>query len=464
MWAAAIYDKVENNVCISRDFFGIKPLFYSVFQGDVYFASEIKALRKIESKFEEEDTVTSRLFLQNGILDRGNWTFYKEIKRFPHVSYCIVDLSKPIKELSFKTYWTPFDKSYIDSFRNEDDAVEEFFELFSKSVKIHCRSDVEIGSCLSGGLDSSSIVALATGFNSKFSTFTTRFPEYPEIDESEGANLISDKFKTTQFYTDPTHEDFKVEFDNILEAQDEPYGSTSIFSQYMVFKRIAEEKVKVILDGQGSDEALGGYLSLTGLALNTFLKQGNYLQWFIESSKFSKNHRVNYFKGIKNQMINQLLRKSPTAFDYSDLVRYRDQDLYEDRISNLVNPPTDNVDQYLLYLVFDGNLQQLLRYEDRNSMHFSIESRVPFLEPDLISFTSQLPFEYKFRDGFTKNILRKAFKDKLPESILWQKNKLGFGSPEKALLKKVFGIDANVNGSTEWRNLIINKWRSKYVG
>ncbi len=463
MWAAVILDNEKKTVCITRDFFGIKPLFYSINNGTLHFASELRAFLAADSSFGEEDTVTTRLFLENAILDRGNWTFYKKIKRFPHVSYSIIDLSKPLTELTFTCYWTPFQKSFGHYFKKEKDIIEGFRELFINSVKLHCRSDVEVGSCLSGGLDSSSIVAVATGFNNNFSTFTTKFPEYPDIDESAGAQSISDKFGTRQFFTEPTYVDFRNEFDNILDAQGEPYGSTSIFSQYMVFKRIKEEGVKVILDGQGSDEAMGGYIGLTGFALNTFIQKGEYLRYLNETVKFSRNHKINYFKNLRPYLASKKRSGNTPSLKYSDLVSYKDFDTYEERLTALASPPVDNIEEYLTYLVFDGNLQQLLRYEDRNSMHFSIESRVPFLEPNLISFISQLPFQYKFKNGYTKFILRKAFENILPENITWQKNKLGFASPEQSLLKKVFDIDAGTNGSLAWRQLMVKKWKEKYV-
>jgi asparagine synthase (glutamine-hydrolysing) len=436
-------------------------LFFAEYNGSIYFASEIKALLSIGDIFQEEDEVTTRLFLENAILDRGSWTFFKKIRRFPHVSFSIFKIGDSLDQLSFNTFWSPFDKSFEDRMGNEKLIVDTFRELLTKSVKLHSRSDVPVGACLSGGLDSSTIVALASKFSTNFSTFTTRFTNNPEIDESSLALLISNRYNTSQFFTDPDPVSFKEEFDSILLAQDEPYGSTSIFSQYMVFKKISESGVKVILDGQGSDEALGGYIGLTEFALNSFLRKGEYLTWLTETYQFSKNHNVNYLAKVKNYLFNS--RKGNSKIKYGELVDFKYSEEYLERLNLLVSPPIDDINNYLLYLLFDGNLQQLLRYEDRNSMNFSIESRVPFLEPDLISFICQLSEKYKFKDGFTKHILRKAFAAELPNEILWQKNKLGFASPEQLLLKKVFGIEVNGNGSLDWRKLIVDKWRNQYV-
>jgi asparagine synthase (glutamine-hydrolysing) len=461
MWAAVIYDTIENRVCFSRDFFGIKPMFIAEYNGSIYFASEIKAFLSLGDIFKEEDTATTRLFLENAILDRGGWTFFKKIKRFPHVSYSTFKVSNTTPNLSYNIFWSPFNKSFKDKMGSEKSIIETFHGLLSNSVKLHSRSDVPVGACLSGGLDSSTIVALASKYIKNFSTFTTRFKDNPEIDESSLAQLISNKYNTTQYFTDPDSSSFKEAFNDIIKTQDEPYGSTSIFSQYMVFKKISEKGVKVVLDGQGSDEALGGYIGLTEFALNSLFRKRNYLTWLNETYKFSKNHNLNYLYKAKNYLFNSGKRNS--RLEYSQLVEFKDGDEYFERLSSLTIPPSDDINNYLMYLVFDGNLQQLLRYEDRNSMRFSIESRVPFLEPDLISFICQLPPEYKFKNGYTKYILRESFKSELPKEILWQKNKLGFAAPEKSLLKELFNIDVNTNGSADWRNLIVNEWRKPYV-
>jgi len=343
---------------------------------------------------------------------------------------------------------------------SEENVVKGFKDLFEKSVKLHCRSDVEVGSCLSGGLDSSSIVALATKLNKNFATFTTKFPDYPEIDESGSALMISTKYGTKQHFAEPRVLDFKEHFDEILKCQDEPFGSTSIFSQYMVFRKISERGIKVILDGQGADEQLGGYFDLTHIALSTFFSTGMYIEWLSETKNFSINHNKNYFRNIPSIIKSKLFGSKTEKVVFHDLISYKDSDTYESRIASLTPAPKWDMDQYLTFLTFDGNLQQLLRYEDRNSMHFSIESRVPFLEPDLVSYILQIPFKYKFRKGYTKYLLRKAFEDELPKTIVWKKSKLGFASPEKSIMKELYGKEVDSSGSIEWRKLIVEKWRN----
>lgn len=463
MWAAVIYDKTTHKVHISRDFFGIKPLYTAEVAGKLYFASEIKALRALGGFFSEPDEITVKMFINDGILDRGNWTFYKNIKRFPHCSFATIDLNSNSLVHEYQIYWSPFEVSFSKYMDSEENVVKGFKELFERSIKLHCRSDVEVGSCLSGGLDSSSIVALATNLNKNFATFTTKFPDYPEIDESRSALMISQKYGTEQYFAEPRIQDFKEHFDEILKCQDEPYGSTSIFSQYMVFSKIHEQGIKVILDGQGSDEQLGGYLDLTYIALNTFFNRGMYFDWLFEVRNFSINHDRNYFRNILSTIKSKLIKIKKEKLAFKDLVSYKDSDTYESRIAILNPAPTIDIEQYLTYLTFDGNLQQLLRYEDRNSMHFSIESRVPFLEPDLVSYILQIPFKYKFRKGYTKYLLRKAFENELPDEITWQKTKLGFASPEKIIMQELFGKEVDSAGSIEWRKLIVEKWRNLNV-
>lgn len=457
MWAFALYDKEKNTVLLARDFFGIKPLHFSLIDGkSLYFASEIKALTSGLPVAPSVDEVTVDLFLNYGYLDRGNWTFYNEIKRFPHCKYLLIDLNKNHISLDFQDYWTPFDVDYSASFKTYDDAVSMFKHLHQESIKLHCRSDVEVGSCLSGGLDSSSIVSQAVNHTNDFKTFTTQYEEYPDIDESQLAKEISNSFGAKQFFTKPSVADFKDHLDNMIRSQDEPFGSTSIFSQYMVFNEISKNNVKVVLDGQGADELMGGYLYITRYALEEYLSKGKYLTWLKEMISFSRNHGTDYWKTIKN-ISNRFKQEDPKNY-FLQTIRYKDASSLEERLS--FSPTSfNNLQQYSIFLSFEGNLQQLLRYEDRNSMNFSIESRVPFLEPDLVSFLLQLPTEYKFRNGFTKSILRSAYENVIPDKINWQKKKMGFPAPEKAILKDAYGISVDIAGSYEWRKFILEKWR-----
>ena len=458
MWAFVLYDKHSEQALISRDFFGIKPLFFSLTNNTLSFASEVKALRNSEPDNSIVDEVTVRIFEEYGYLDRGAWTFYKHIKRFPHCKYLLVDLKSKNISLDFKGYWTPYDVDYSSSFKNYKDAMDCFSHLHKESIKLHCRSDVQVGSCLSGGLDSTSILSQAVGQTSSFSTFTTQYKEYPEIDESGLASMVSKKFGANQHFITPSIKDFKDHLKTMLISQDEPFGSTSIFSQYMVFREINKNKVKVVLDGQGADELMGGYLYITRFALNEFLSRKKYLLWFRETLAFSRNHGVNYWKTIRNITKNSSDRNDPIDY-FRKTVQYKDAETLEER---LAFDPSDfkSLQEYTTFLSFEGNLQQLLRYEDRNSMNFSIESRVPFLEPELVSFLLQMPTEYKFRNGFTKSVLRDAYQGIVPDEILWQKNKMGFPAPEKAILKEAYGIDVSGPGTLAWRKFIVNQWRS----
>lgn len=192
MWAFAIYDRQEHEVVLCRDPFAIKPLFYASLNGALYFASEPKALRAADDSLAEVDEITVGLFEQHGYIDRRDWTFFKNIRRFPHANYAVVDVRAWPGELNLERYWAPPVRR-----RNikPGDAAEELRRLLQRSIEIHLRSDVPVGACLSGGLDSSSVVCIGTRLlpdGGRFNTFTTRFPEHRDIDETHWAQKVID--------------------------------------------------------------------------------------------------------------------------------------------------------------------------------------------------------------------------------------------------------------------------------
>ncbi len=249
MWALAIYDQKERRITLSRDPFGIKPLYYGFYRGELFFASEPKALRAAEQNFNSIDELTVRLFEEFGYLDRGEWTFFKEIKRFPHAHVSTCELGRKPSLLPCECYWSAPPKIRKIGM---NDACQELRRLLRRSIELHLRSDVPVGACLSGGLDSSAIVCIGTSFmpgKSHFNTFTTRYPEFPEIDESEWAQKIVLFTHANARFSEPGFQSFLDDFDRLVHYQDEPFGSMSIYAQYSVFKLISITDVKVVLVG-----------------------------------------------------------------------------------------------------------------------------------------------------------------------------------------------------------------------
>lgn len=455
MWALALYDTQTKTVVLSRDPFGIKPLYYGIYEGALYFASEPKALKACNDYFKEVDEVSVDLFITHGYLDRGDWTFYKNIKRFAHASYAIINLAKQSAEITPQKYWQP---KLVRENICYDDAVMQLRELLIKSVRLHLRSDVPIGACLSGGVDSSAIVSIGNKVHQQnFKTFTIFYDTYAHVNERMWAEKIVAHTGSEGFFVEPTFQMFMQDFDALIEVQDEPFGSTSIYAQFAIFREISRQKIKVILDGQGSDEQFSGYLGFVSIYLSDLLNNGKYFAFLKEQKKLKENYQIALDKSaIYQHILLKLKRRKSNNSGPINITEFADTQ--EDRLKFLTYQPTEYEDK-LSMLLTDSNIPQLLRYEDRNSMAFSIESRVPFLETDLVNFVLSLPANFKIRNGFTKAILRDAISGIVPDEVRLRISKLGFPTPEIEWLKQGFGVDVPTGCSKPWREIITDRWR-----
>ena len=456
MWAFVLYDRLTNDVIFSRDPFGIKPLYYGVYKGDIYFASEPKALRVAHDYFSEPDEVTIQLFTESAYLDRGDWTFFKNIKRFPHACFSIFRANDPIKKILPQQYWKPIVKQETI---NYSDAVTQLRALLINSISLHLRSDVPVGACLSGGIDSSAIVSIGNKIhNQDFKTFTIWYSQHADINERQWAEKVIKHTQAQSYFVEPTYEGFIQDFDSLISSQDEPFGSTSIYAQYAIFKKIASENIKVVLDGQGSDEQFSGYLGFIPIYLSYLLDNANYLHFAKEQWRLNKNYQSSLSMRVIYQHLTKRIKKQQNnQFEQINITELADT--YENRLKYLSYQP-QSYEEVLTQLLTDSNIPQLLRYEDRNSMAFSVESRVPFLEPELVNFVLSLPAEFKIRNGYTKAILRDAIKGIVPDDVRLRINKLGFPTPELDWMQRGFNLDVQTTNSREWRELITSKWRS----
>lgn len=465
MWAFLIIDTIEDSIFISRDPFGIKPLFYGEKNGSLYFASELKAFHKIDASFIEVDELSVRLFKEEKIYDRGNWTFFKNIKRFPHACSLKFSLKKvpEFSAIKFDRYWNPFNtKLNHDSPELIKETVKK---LFLNSMKLHMRSDVPIGFCLSGGIDSSAIVASAKECypDSKLKTFTTRFPDYKHIDETKWAELVIKHVNAQATFVEPKASEFKDEITKLVEVQDEPFSSASIYSQYCIFRKIGEEKVKVVLDGQGADEVFSGYHAFFPFYLRDLLKQKKFILYF--QTIFILRKKLNFQYPLIKPFLSFLYRSAKNGFRAIqhpqlnlDYALVGEADNYEQRLSFIRQEP-QNFEEFLIHMVCEGNVPMLLRFEDRNSMAFSVESRVPFLINELVEYSLSIPAKFKLQKGITKSVFRESMRGIVPDKVLGRLDKLGFPAPDKEWLKEIYGNDVKGSYSEEWIALILNTWK-----
>ncbi|CAF3817049.1 unnamed protein product [Rotaria sp. Silwood1] len=445
MFAFAIYDAQKNEVFIARDAYGEKPFYYYVSKDDnsFHFASEMKALWSIGVE-KQVNNLQLLNYITIGYTSNpidASQTFYSNIKNLPAGHFIVIKNY----ELKIKN-WRIVDNEK-QATRNEkpETIVEQFENLLTTSIAKRLRSDVAVGTSLSGGIDSSSIVAiinqLAQKERYKPQAFTASFPNFKN-DETNYSKQVAAHLHLQQYFTSPDEFDLVNEFETLMYHQEEPIQSASIFTQYMVYKLAKEKDIIVLLDGQGADEVLGGYKKYANwflqetlrnnlsvfkkekalLFANDFLESWNYKNYFAAFlPKFTSQQLQS--RAIHQQNINQLINK-----DF--LHQYQNT-------ATLQKPIVKNLQDILNYNTNTFGLNDLLRYADRNAMAHSREVRLPFLNKDLVNFVASLPSSYKIKDGFTKWILRESIKNKLPSEIVWRKGKIGYEPPQKLWMQNM---------------------------
>jgi asparagine synthase (glutamine-hydrolysing) len=437
MFAFAIWDETEKELFAARDRFGEKPFFYFYNDGQLFFASEMKALWAAGVERIPNQKMLFN-FITIGYTDNPEQpgeTFFENIHKLPPATSLMYKLNKG--ELLLETYWS-IDPEKENKKITDNEALDQFTHILTHSVKRRLRSDVAIGTSLSGGLDSSSIVALInelqpSGYPSK--TFTAIFPGF-EKDEFTFSKQVANKFNLQQFTASVSGEAMLSDWQQLCYYQEEPFGSASIYAQYKVYELAKQQDIKVLLDGQGADETLAGY--------HKYYKW--YWQELFRKRKLSKSKELNAAKeigvtenfGYKNKIAayfpafatitleNQYLLKALKQEDLTkDFVKLQSKEAY------YTTPDHFTLNGALHFNTCTHGLEELLRYADRNSMAHGREVRLPFLSHELVEFVFSLPANYKIRNGWTKWLLRETMKNKLPESITWRKDKVGFEPPQK---------------------------------
>jgi asparagine synthase (glutamine-hydrolysing) len=331
-------------------------------------------------------------------------------------------------------YWD-LDKETASTF-TEAEAIEQFQQLFNTSVQRRLRSDVEAGTSLSGGLDSSSIAATISQLqtnNYKLQTFTASFPGF-EKDETAYAKQVADKFQLQHHLVTPTAETLLNDIERLIRHQEEPFQSSSIYAQYKVYELAKQQGIKVILDGQGADETLAGY--------------HKYIHWFLQEKLKGGGHKAEAEAFLRNNIPIDWSWKNKLAAKFPEIAAVQleskaNKELKSNSfISNeflkahynkktIFKPMVAKLNDLLYYNTMLFGLEELLRYADRNSMAHGVEVRLPFLSHELVQFVFSLPSHYKIQNGFTKYILRESMKQVLPSSIVYRTDKIGYEPPQQ---------------------------------
>ena len=436
MWAFALYDQTEDVLFCSRDRFGIKPFYYTVAGGTFLFASEIKALLVSPGVGTKPNDARLMDYLAWGVLDHTSETMFVGIFQLPPAHSMVVRKGLPEEPVP---YWdlhvsdkrTGTDDKNANKAKTanntkkaaDNEAADHLRALLLDAVRLRLRSDVPVGTCLSGGIDSSTITAqindlirqeAPSSVGSRQKTFSAcyqdkRFDESSYIDEVVKATGV-DAHRT---FPDP--DTLQEELEHLVYLQDEPFGSLSIYAQYRVMA-LAGDHVTVVLDGQGADEQLGGYIGyivpyLRGLKYHPLT--------LIREVVGTSLHHHRFFWDAKKQIAARKERRSLLCGDIPPIDRY-----------------AGSLPDVLAREIKSTNLPALLHYEDRNSMAFNVESRVPFLDYRIAEYLASLPMDQKIRHGVTKYVLRQAIRGLVPENIRNRMDKMGFVTPEEVWMKE----------------------------
>lgn len=445
MWSFAIYDRDKKTLFLSRDRFGIKPLYYWLSsQGDFYFGSEIKQFTVLPGWKAVLNHQRAYDFLNWGLTDHTDETL------FDGVQHLLPGHCMTLSLLDNGSFGTDKYQWYFLSGKKFDgtfaEAKQAFKLLMTDSVRLQMRADVDIGSCLSGGLDSSTIVCLMNNIlreqNSQDlqKTFSACSP-VSQYDERKWIDIVVEKTGVDPHYCYPAIDDLFAEAEKLTWHQDEPFGSTSIFAQWNVFKLAANKNVRVMLDGQGADEQLAGYHPYYGARLASLFKSGRWIQFCKETMIIHKRHGKSWkwllsyivsslFPDFAKKTIRKILGIKSVNPEWIDMTVLRAEP------KELHQGSSSSVNQLSYIQLTTGNLRMLLHWEDRDSMAHSVESRVPFLDHRLVEFVLGLPEDYKISDGVTKRVLREGMRGILPDAITDRADKIGFATAEDVWVRE----------------------------
>ena len=411
MWAIVLYDEKENKVICSRDRFGIKPLYYIHIGSKIYLSSEIKAFKAIKEWQPKINHTRLLEYLAFNMSDHTNETMFKGVFQIPKSHHAIINLTT--KEINVKQYYEIKKADINDG--------SKFIEIFKDSIKLRTRADVPLATTLSGGMDSSSIVSvMANCMEHKPDTYTLAYPGN-RLDESKYALLVNQKYDIPSHLVTTTEKYLKENIDRLVYHQDEPFTGVTVMAQSHIYQNINANGHKVVLGGQGGDEILCGYDKFSV----------GYFKENIKTNTISAINELYYFQKLRSFGVVDAVQS--IAF-YERNKRKKNIDWYnidqEKESSRFKREKENNIFEMSYNLLFGLGISTLLRYEDRNSMSYGVESRLPFLDYRLVEYCINMSSSLKLEKGVTKSILRKTMNGVVPRGIIDRNDKMGFVTPQ----------------------------------
>lgn len=459
-WAIVIYDKAENSIIIARDRYGIKPLYYYETQEYLFISSEIKGFFVIPGFKADVNKRQALAFLKHGMHDFNSETFFKNIYSFDRATYVNINVETQYRDVV--EYYSIGSKAHDYS-----DPMHSYRSLLLESVRLRQRTDVPYAFTLSGGLDSSSIVACAVEKEDNVTTYSISYDESLKTSETAYIDAVKSKLKVANSKLNPDYNTLMSELDACLYHQEQPFDGLGVLAQYYIYKNMSQDGFKVSLGGQGADELLAGYNKFyLGLWKSSgFVSKMKLIIQFIRLYGFNRTEFINQFRAFKKKQSKKqdnYIKIKDSLFNYSE-----------------ANDSIQNISHNLLSKM---GIASLLRYEDRNAMAHGIESRLPFLDFRLVDYTYKLDDQFKIKEGVKKYVLRESMRDLLPEIVVNRIDKLGYYVPEgkekqkKHMLSYIIShqdtidqyIDiASLNESLTyrqlWRIFIFHKWLNKFI-
>lgn len=448
MFAFAFLDAERRTIFCARDCFGIKPLFWHAGETGFCFASEIPALLHMPGVPRRVNPAAVYQYLCYGQYDTGDATLLAAVHALPPAHCVEISLDDPA-HVSPRRWWKP---DIADTCPlSFEAAAERLRELFLTSVRLHLRSDVPLGVALSGGIDSSATTCAVRLLEPDADLHTFSFiAAGSDVSEEHWATLVAEKTHAIRHVVTVEPAELAADLDALLLAQGEPFGSTSIYAQYRVFRLARECGITVTLDGQGADELLAGYQGYPGPRMAGLLQHGRFLRALKNFQAFRQwpGRSPAY---LCQQIIREIIPAALTplalrcvgrsvAPDWLDTAALREHGvrlLREEQRSTLYPEGSLLKSTLATQLIWNG-LPQLLRHGDRNAMAHSIESRVPFLTRELAEFCLSLPEHYLVDDtGCSKSVFRRAMRGIVPDEILDRRDKIGFETPERQWLESL---------------------------
>lgn len=445
MFAFVVHDRLAGTLTCVRDAFGIKPFLYTR-EGDRFlFASELPALLQLKHDKAKLDWQRAYDYLVHGDYDSNERSFIEDVLHLPPGHLLSLNLNTGVPA-NPQRWWTPKITERRDiSFAR---AVEEVREQFVENIRLHLRSDVPVGAALSGGIDSSAVVCAMRYVMPDLPIHTFSFIAHgTDLSEESWVDSVNAHVDAVSHKVHVRPDELSTDLDDLIRTQGEPFGSTSIYAQYRVFKLAREKGITVTLDGQGADELLAGYSGYPGQRLRSLIEQGHFGRALSFLNGWASWPGRSRAEGIKRTVgefttgpLYHMLRRMNGMDDLPNWIRSGPLDdrgivrryplrplLYDERGRRVIAKLADSLTR--------NGLPVLLRHGDRNSMRFSVESRVPFLTTSMADMLLTLPESYLISaSGETKHIFRTAMRGIVPDAVLDRRDKIGFATPEQAWL------------------------------